>query len=235
MSGRLSRMNELARDCVEIQTGPAPTAAVVWLHGLGADGHDFEPIVPELAWPGQPAIRYLFPHAPVRPITINSGMAMRAWYDITGVDLAQRQDAQGIQQSAALVTRLLDGVRESGIPSERTVLAGFSQGGAVALYLALRHPHRLAGVIALSTYLPLAPGTEREAHEANRATPILMGHGSADPVVPMQYGQMSAQALQGLGYDVRWHTWPMPHSVCAEEVVVIRQFLMDCLGGGDGR
>ena len=205
-------------ETVEIATGPAPSAAVIWLHGLGADGHDFEPLVPELAWPGAPDIRYVFPHAPVRPVTINAGMAMRAWYDIVSLTAGRDHDQRGITDSMAQATALIRRERQRGIEADRIVVAGFSQGGAVALQAALRYPERLAGLVALSTYLLLDDRLEQEAGEANRGLPVFFGHGTQDPMVPCGLGQMAADRLRGMGYAVEWHDYPMPHAVCPDEV-----------------
>jgi phospholipase/carboxylesterase len=210
-------------DAIEITTGEAPTLAVLWLHGLGADGHDFEPIVPELRL-GM-SVRFVFPHAPVRPVTINGGMAMRAWYDILGFDRGAREDAAGIRASAAAVTALIDREIERGIPAERVVLAGFSQGGAVALHTALREPRPLAGVMALSTYLPLATTLAAERSAANAGLPIFMAHGTADPVLPMSLAESSRRALEALRYSVEWHSYSMQHSVCVEEIGAIAAWL----------
>ena len=210
-------------DCIELTTGEAPSLAVIWLHGLGADGHDFEPIVPELAL-GFPA-RFVFPHAPVRPVTINAGMAMRAWYDILSFDRGAAEDAAGIRASAAAVAELVARELERGIPPERVVLAGFSQGGAIALHAALRAPQALGGVLALSTYLPLAGTLAAERSAANAAIPIFMAHGTADPVLPLALGEASRRALEALGYAVDWHGYPMPHSVCIDEIKAIGAWL----------
>lgn len=210
-------------DAVEIDTGPEPQLAVLWLHGLGADGHDFEPIVPELGL--TVPVRFVFPHAPQRPVTINGGMRMRAWYDIFGFGVGAREDAAGVRASAAAVTRLIDREAERGIPAERVVLAGFSQGGAMALHTALREPRRLAGVLALSTYLPLAASLAAERSAANEATPIFMAHGSADSVLPLALAEASRRVLADLGYAVEWHVYPMQHAVCAEEVDAIGAWL----------
>jgi len=207
-----------ALETIEVTTGEKPTAAVIWLHGLGADGHDFEPLVPELSWSGAPDIRYVFPHAPVRPVTINGGMAMRAWYDIVSLtshrDHDQRGIADSVNQAAALVRQEI----ARGIPAQRILLAGFSQGGAIALQLALRFPQRLAGLVALSTYLLLDHRLEQDAHEANRGLPVFVGHGSHDPMVPVQLGETAAARLRGMGHDVEFHRYPMPHAVCPEEI-----------------
>jgi len=204
-------------DAIEIETGPGPQASVIWLHGLGADGSDFEPIVGELALPARP-IRFVFPHAPMRPVTINGGMVMRAWYDILGNDVAGREDAAGVRESQREVEALIARERERGAAAGRIVLAGFSQGGAIALQTALRHPERLAGVMALSTYVPIADSLAAEAHAANRATPVFMAHGVHDPIVPAALGRRSRDLLASLGYAVEWHEYAMPHAVCAEEI-----------------
>jgi len=210
-------------DAIEITTGESPDLAVIWLHGLGADGHDFGPIVPELRL-GLP-VRFVFPHAPVRPVTINGGMAMRAWYDILGFDRQAKEDAAGIRASAAAVTELIERELARGIASNRIVLAGFSQGGAIALQTALREPRPLAGVLALSTYLPLAATLAAERSEANAGIPIFMAHGTADTVLPLSLAESSRRSLEGLGYAVDWHAYSMPHSVCVEEIGAIGAWL----------
>ena len=208
---------------VEIETGPAPSLGVIWLHGLGADGHDFEPIVPELKL--RFAVRFVFPHAPVRPVTINGGMAMRAWYDILGFDRSAREDDAGIRAGATAVTELIDRELERGLRADRVVLAGFSQGGAIALHAALREPRVLGGVIALSTYLPLAGTLAAERSAANERLPIFMAHGTADNVLPLTLGESSRRTLEAQGYAVDWHAYPMAHSVCLEEVSAIGAWL----------
>lgn len=210
---------------VENETAAHPTYSVIWLHGLGADGNDFAPIVPQLVAPQWPALRFVFPHAPVRPVTVNGGMPMRAWYDIYGFDLVARQDETGIRQSIAQVEALIAREQERGIPSERILLAGFSQGGAIALAAGLRHRQKLAGIIALSTYLPMADTLAGERSAANDAVPIFWGHGTLDPVVILQRGLDSRAVLEALGYKVAWHTYPMPHSVCPEEIVDLRRWI----------
>ena len=210
-------------DAIEITTGDAPRLAVVWLHGLGADGHDFEPIVPELRV--NVPVRFVFPHAPVRPVTINGGMQMRAWYDILGFDRRAREDAAGIHASAAAVTELVDREIERGLSSDSIVLAGFSQGGAIALHTALRSPKPLAGVLALSTYLPLAATLASERSAVNAAIPLFMAHGTDDPVLPFGLAETSRRALEALGYVVDWHAYRMAHSVCMEEVRAIGAWL----------
>src|SRR5918993_4376091 len=210
-------------DAIEITTGGGPTLSVLFLHGLGADGHDFEPIVPELRL--RLPVRFVFPHAPLRRVTINGGMSMRAWYDILGFDRRAREDEAGIRASAAAVTELIDREVERGIPAERIVLAGFSQGGAVALHTALREPRPLAGVMALSTYLPLAPLLAAERSAANAGIPIFMAHGTSDQVLPLSLAEASRRALDALGYAVDWHSYSMQHSVCSEEIGAIAAWL----------
>ena len=214
-------------DAIELQTGAKPDAAVIWLHGLGADGHDFEPIVPELDLGGR-AIRFVFPHAPVQAVTINNGMRMRAWYDILQLG-GGPEDEKGIRASEALLGKLVDAEKKRGIAASRIVLAGFSQGGAIALQTALRYPEKLAGVLALSTYLPLAPKLAAEKSEANRATPIFMAHGTYDDIIPLMRAEQSRAALAAAGYSVEWHTYPMPHSVCPPEIDDISAFLQKAL------
>ncbi len=216
-------------DCVEIETATNPSASVIWLHGLGADAHDFEPIVPQLVAPDWPALRFVFPNAPVRAVTINGGARMRAWYDIATADIAARQDEAGVRASIALIDELIAREIERGIASANVLLAGFSQGGAIALAAGLRHAARLGGVIALSTYLPLHQTTAIERAEANAELPIFMGHGSHDPVVPEPLGEMSRDLLRGLGHCVDWHSYPMAHQVCAEEVADLRAWIGKCL------
>ena len=216
-------------ETLEIQTGAAPDAAVIWLHGLGADGHDFEPIVPELGLPERLQLRFVFPHAPVRPVTLNQGMRMRAWYDIYRLG-GGPEDEAGIRASQALLEALVEAEKRRGIASGRIVIAGFSQGGAIALQTALRHGERLAGVLALSTYLPLNDQLPAERSAANRDVPIFMAHGTYDDIIPVSRAEQSCRVLEGLGYTVQWHAYPMPHSVCAEEIAAISAFLQDVLG-----
>ena len=212
-------------ETVEVETGPQPTAAVVWLHGLGADGHDFEPLVSELHWPGAPALRFVFPHAPVRPVTINGGMPMRAWYDIVSLGSGRDHDQHGIADSVNQVAQLVRRERERGIAAERIVLAGFSQGGAIALQLALRFAEKLAGLIALSTYLLLDHRLAAEAHESNLGLPVFVGHGTQDPMVPCRLGEQLAARLRDMGYAVEWRSYAMPHSVCPQEVIDLAAWL----------
>ena len=217
-------------DAIEIETAPAPTAAVIWMHGLGADGHDFEPIVPELRLGPRPSIRFVFPHAPLRPVTINQGHVMRAWYDIRALAGVRREDEAGVRQSARQIESLITRERQRGIPAERLVLAGFSQGGAMALHTGLRHAERLAGVMALSCYLPLASTLEAEAAPANRAVPIFWAHGVHDPMIPLALAEQSREQLAALGYPIEWHQYAMPHSVSAEEIAEIARWLGRVLG-----
>jgi phospholipase/carboxylesterase len=210
-------------DTIQIDTGPRPEAAVIWLHGLGADGHDFEPIVPELEL-AKP-VRFVFPNAPVRPVTINNGMRMRAWYDILQFG-GGREDEQGLRASQKLVDEL---IRAQGMPPEKIVLAGFSQGGAIVLQTGLRYAERLAGIMALSCYLPIASTVAAEKSAANQSVPIFMAHGRFDDVIPIARAQASREALEKMGYPVQWHEYPMPHSVCAEEIADISAFLAKVL------
>ncbi|HEY7517708.1 MAG TPA: dienelactone hydrolase family protein [Methylomirabilota bacterium] len=205
-------------ETLELETGPRPTAAVIWLHGLGADGYDFEPIVPELRLPAAPAVRFVFPHAPMRPVTINNGAVMRAWYDIVSLEGVRREDDAGVRASQTSVEELIAREASRGIPAARVVLAGFSQGGAIALQTGLRHAERLAGIMALSTYLPLAPTLAAEASAANRGVPIFMAHGQYDSMIPIERAAISRDVLRKAGYDVEWHDYPMEHAVCREEI-----------------
>jgi phospholipase/carboxylesterase len=209
---------------IEIQTGERPAAAVIWLHGLGADGHDFEPIVPELRLPETLSVRFVFPHAPIRPVTLNQGMRMRAWYDILQLG-GGTEDEAGIRGSEKLLQELVLQENRKGIASQKIVLAGFSQGGAIALHTALRYPEPLAGVLALSTYLPVSQTLDKEKSPANRKTPIFMAHGLHDDIIPLRRAEQSAKILLDQGYGVEWHSYPMPHSVCAEELADIARFL----------
>jgi phospholipase/carboxylesterase len=219
-------------ECVEIELGQ-PTASVIWLHGLGADGHDFEPLVPELGLSGDTGIRFVFPHAPMRPVTINGGMTMRAWYDIRTFDREGPQDEAGIRESAQLLERLIERERQRGSDYGRIVVAGFSQGGAIALHTGLRFPRRLAGLIALSTWLPLAQAFREEVAGAPGAVPrdlpIFMAHGRYDPVLPLELGRISREALEHAGFTVEWHEYPMAHAVCPDEIATLRQWLQKVL------
>jgi phospholipase/carboxylesterase len=215
----------MSLETIEVETAPNPNAAVIWLHGLGADAHDFEPVVPQIVRRGERAWRFVFPNAPVRPVTLNGGMSMRAWYDILGLDRSAAEDAAGFRASDALVRQLIAKEIARGISASRVVLAGFSQGGAVALYTTLRYPERLAGAMALSCYLPLVKSLPAERAAANDGAPIFMAHGMSDPMLPIAMGLQSREVLNTLGYAVEWHQYPMPHSVCEAEIADIREFL----------
>ncbi len=214
---------------VELETGRSPTAAVIWLHGLGADGHDFEPIVPELDLPDALAVRFVFPHAPMQAVTINGGAVMRAWYDVYALEGQRREDAAGVRASQSKVEELIAREQARGIPSARLVLAGFSQGGAIALQTGLRHGERLAGIMALSTYLPVASTLAAEASAANRAVPIFMAHGLDDPLIPIERAAMSRRQLEAAGYAIEWHEYPMAHAVCMEEIADVSAWLQRIL------
>jgi phospholipase/carboxylesterase len=214
---------------IELESAPNPTAAVVWLHGLGADGNDFAGLVPELDLDGCPPIRFIFPHAPSIPVTLNGGYIMPAWYDILGANLVDRQDAAGIQKSEQAIKALIENEVARGIPYERIVLAGFSQGCAMALHTGLRLPHRLAGIMALSGYLPLADRFATERMQANANTPVFMAHGTQDPVVVLARGEKSRDALAAMGHPVQWHTYPMQHAVHPREIADIAAFLKQVL------
>ncbi len=217
-----------ALETIEVETGPHPSAAVIWLHGLGADGNDFEPIVPELGLPASKPVRFIFPNAPQRPVTINMGMRMRAWYDILQLG-GGPEDETGIRESQGSLEKLIAIQKQNGIPARKIVLAGFSQGGAIALQAALRHPERLGGLMALSTYLPLGKTLAGERAAINNDLPIFMAHGSYDPMIPTVLAQQSRDALLALGYPVEWREYPMPHSVCPEEIGDIAKFLVRIL------
>jgi phospholipase/carboxylesterase len=219
-------------ESVEVEPRRTAESSVIWLHGLGADGHDFEAIVPALRMPEEPAVRFVFPHAPIRPVTINAGYRMRAWYDIAGLDRGAPQDEAGIRTSGDELARLVARELERGVPAERIVLAGFSQGGAIALFRGLRHSERLAGIMALSTWLPLAARLATEAHPANAAVPIFMAHGTWDTTVALDFAGSSRQELSDAGYDVEWHEYPMAHAVCPDEIEDIRNWLLRVLPGG---
>ena len=215
----------MALPSIQIETAPNPRHAVIWLHGLGADGHDFEPIVPELVDRAWPPLRFVFPNAPMRPITINGGMSMRAWYDISGQEIAQRQDEVGIRASIVLLDELIEREVTRGVASENILLAGFSQGGAIVLSGGIRHARKLGGIIALSTYLPMAEKTDAEAAAANRNTPLFMAHGKLDPTISHALGEMSREYLLQRGYAVEWHSYPMAHQVCAEEIADLKHWI----------
>jgi len=219
-------------ETIEIETGKNPTASVIWMHGLGADGNDFVPIVGELGFANAPAVRFVFPHAPMRPVTINNGYVMRAWYDVSFGDLegkSRRADEKGVREAQAQIDALIGREEKRGIAAANILLAGFSQGGAIALHTGLRHPRKLAGVMALSTYLPLGESLPAEASAANKDTPIFMAHGLSDPVVPLMMGAGSMTFLTGLGYSVEWHQYPMQHSVCPREIEDISVWLRKVL------
>jgi phospholipase/carboxylesterase len=214
---------------VEVATGPSPTASVIWMHGLGADGHDFEPAVPQLARSLGRALRFVFPHAPVRPVTLNGGMPMRAWYDIVQLNRRAAEDEAGVRSSDAALRMLVRRENERGVPSAQIVLAGFSQGGVMALYTGTRMPEKLAGIIGLSCYMPIAAAFPAERSAANQSTPVLLAHGTLDPVVELQQGEAARALLVEAGYAVEWHSYPMGHSVCSEELAVIAAFLQRVL------
>ena len=212
-------------DAVQIETAPAPRAAVVWMHGLGADGHDFEPIVPELDLPEGLPVRFVFPHAPMRPVTINGGAVMRAWYDVSGLGGMRREDAPGVRESQRAIEALVAREKARGVAAASIVLAGFSQGGAMALQAGLRHPERLAGLLVLSSFLPLPDTVAAEAHAANRDVPIFMAHGVGDPMIPLARARDSRDRLAALGYRIEWHEYAIPHSVSAEEIADVSEWL----------
>jgi phospholipase/carboxylesterase len=216
-------------DTIDIETAPQPKASVIVLHGLGADGNDFVPVAEQFDLESVGPVRFIFPHAPVMAVTINGGYMMRAWYDIIGTDLRQRQDEKGLRASLAMVEELIAREKERGVAANRIVLAGFSQGCAMALLTGLRHKERLAGIIGMSGYLPLAETTEKERSDANRLTPIFLAHGTMDPVVPIVAAQASRDALRALGHDVEWHEYPMPHSVCMDEIQHMNAWLLKVL------
>ncbi|MCR2747024.1 alpha/beta hydrolase [Limnobacter parvus] len=216
-------------ECVVVETGPNPTACVIWLHGLGADGYDFVPIVKELEQMGLPNTRFVFPHAPKIPVSINGGYVMRAWYDIKNVDLQRQEDEGGIRQSQASLEQLINDQIELGFKAEQIVLAGFSQGGAIVYQTGVRTQHKLAGLIALSTYLPCESALDGEMNPENIRIPVLAAHGEQDNIVLMERGEKAVKLLLEKGFSVDWHTYPMAHSVCGEEVVEIANFLKKVL------
>jgi phospholipase/carboxylesterase len=220
----------MSLEAIEHQTGAQPRGSVIVLHGLGADGNDFVPIAHELDLAAVGPVRCVFPHAPTRPVTINGGHVMRAWYDIFGLDShQQREDEAGLRESQALVEALIAAEKARGIPAARIVLAGFSQGCAMTLMTGLRHDERLAGLVGLSGYLPLAARAEADGHAANRATPIFLAHGTSDPVIPIVRARQSRDVLLGIGHAVDWHEYPMPHSVCAPEIADLNRWLLRVL------
>jgi phospholipase/carboxylesterase len=215
----------MSLEVIEVQTGPNPVGSIIWMHGLGADGHDFEPIVPELVRPGERALRFVFPNAPVRPVTLNRGYPMRAWYDIMGLERGVAQDEAGIRGSHTAIEALVRRENERGIATNRIVLAGFSQGGAMALFSGTRYPEKLAGIMGLSCYMLLESHLAAERATANQTTPIFLGHGTDDPVVSPKLGEHTRQLLETAGYAVEWHAYAMPHSVCPQEVLDIAAWL----------
>jgi phospholipase/carboxylesterase len=205
-------------DAVVINPAQQPQACLIWLHGLGADGHDFEPLIPELGLVNEIGVRVVLPHAPHRPVTINGGMVMRAWYDVLSPDFGHAEDSNGIRQSEQELLTLIAREVANGVPAERIVLAGFSQGGAMALHTGVRYPQRFAGILALSCYLPLAKLLARESSEAGQTVPIMMAHGTADPLIPLVLAEQSRDLLRQQGYSVDWHTYTMPHAVYPQEI-----------------
>jgi len=214
---------------IELATSDNAAASVIWLHGLGADGNDFVPVLDELGLPPRLAVRFIFPHAPMQPVTINGGFVMRAWYDVFHQDMSLREDETGVRRSQQEIEKLITKEKDRGIAASRIVLAGFSQGGAIALHTGLRHPERLAGIMALSCYLPLAATLAAEADAANHAVPIFMAHGTADPLIPLPLASLSREHLKQQGYQVEWHQYLMPHSVCQEEIQEIGRWLVRVL------
>ena len=222
-------MTSTLLDTIELESAPNPTVAVIWMHGLGADGNDFVPIVKELNLNGCPAIRFIFPHAPTMPVTINGGYVMRAWYDILGTDIAKREDEAGLRLSQKSIEQLIDREIARGVPANRIILAGFSQGCAMALQVGLRYPEKLAGLLCLSGYVPLRDVLSNERHSTNQATPIFLAHGRADTVIPVQRAEQSRDLLLELGYKLEWHEYMMQHSVCEEEIGDISAWLQKVL------
>lgn len=233
----MTRQTSMATDlnllpAIEIETGSSPTHSVIWMHGLGADGNDFVPIVRELDLPPAARIRFIFPHAPMRPVTINGGFVMRAWYDISHQDFSRREDEKGVRESQKAIEALMQREQQRGTAAQNILLAGFSQGGAMALQTGLRYPQRLAGVMVLSAYLPLPDTLAAEAEAANLDAPIFMAHGDADSIVPMPLAAASRERLARHGYQVEWREYPMPHSVCLEEIADISSWLKQVLKAG---
>ena len=223
-------MNSDLPECIEVNPSGDPSATIIWLHGLGADGHDFEAIVPELRLPDWLPVRYVFPHAPMRAVTINSGLVMRAWFDIYDVDLtADSIDPDHFDESVGLLTALIENELRSGMASERIVLAGFSQGGAIVLHAGLHYEKKLAGILAMSMHLPTVAQSAAAFSSAAKQVPIMMAHGQSDPIIPLSKALATRQALGDLGYTVDWHDYPMPHMVCAEEIEDIRSWLLKIL------
>jgi len=216
-------MDKILLPAIEVPPAKLAQASIIWLHGLGADGHDFAGIAPQLAL--DHAARFIFPHAPLRPVTINGGYVMRAWYDVKGLDKSAPEDLAGIQASSQAINAWIEHEHTRGIPYHKIILAGFSQGGAIALYAGLRHPQRLGGILALSSYLPQAAVTAQETQGRHRDLPIFIGHGTEDTVVALTWGELSHQHLQSIGYQPEWHTYPMPHSVHPDEISDIAKWL----------
>ena len=225
-------MTEPLLTTLDIEPAGPVRSSVIWMHGLGADAGDFEPIVPELKLPAAWGIRFVFPNAPIRPVTINGGMPMRAWYDVLSLDLPRREDAEGVGASARALNALIKREQQRGITTDRIVLAGFSQGGAMALHTGLRYPERLAGILALSCYIPLATRLNDERQSANQSTPMLIAHGDYDAVIPIHYGQQSAELLRTLGYAVEWRHYGMGHEVCGQEIHDVAGWLQRVLQPG---
>jgi phospholipase/carboxylesterase len=221
-------------DAVEINPPGKPQACIVWLHGLGADGHDFEPLIPQLAIVREYSVRVVLPHAPRRPVTVNGGMVMPAWYDILAPDFRYGEDADGIRQSQQQLQALIEREIAAGIAPRRIILAGFSQGGAIVLHTGLRYPQQLGGILALSAYLPLRESLATEAAAANSRVPLMMAHGTADTVVPLSLAERSRDLLCKQGYTVEWHSYPMQHALCATEIQDIRAWLVSCLSAAAG-
>ncbi len=228
-------MNATSPAAVELETGDAPEVSIIWLHGLGADGHDFEAVVPELKLPAMPPLRFVFPHAPPRPVTINAGFVMRAWYDITPQPDGFRENGEHVREAEGIVHGLIAREQGRGIAPARIVLAGFSQGGAIALHTALRYPQRLAGVLVLSSYLPLADTLAEERHEANADVPIFMAHGEYDPLIPIARARASRATLERLGYAVDWRSYPIVHSVSLAEIADVGRWLAALTRAAAGR
>jgi len=228
----LCRVNTVLSDAVEFNPAGAPRACLIWLHGLGADGHDFEPLIPELGIVDELAVRVLLPHAPRRPVTLNNGLLMRAWYDVTAPDLSAGEDRQGIMAAEQWLLQMIAREESGGIPAERIVLAGFSQGGAMALHTGLGCTRRLAGILALSSYLPLAAAAAEHVTPEGLATPVMMAHGTQDTVIPLALAARSRDQLQQLGCRLDWHSYPMAHALCPEEIRDVRAWLVRRLASG---
>jgi len=222
-------------EAIEVGARDQADGSVIWLHGLGADGHDFEAMVPQLYLPASLKLRFIFPHAPIRPVTINGGMEMRAWYDILSLERSGPVDEEGIRESAAMLVGLIEREHERGVPYANIVVAGFSQGGAIASHCALRFPESLGGLMALSTYLPLRSSVQAEVADAESAQPkslrIFMAHGTSDPMLPMRLGESSRDAMQAIGYSVEWFEYPMEHAICPQEISDISVWLQGCFSG----